>query len=289
MSDVPATGQGAPHRSSSEPAPVDRVSPVSNETIIVERDAGVVTVTLNRPERKNAGNGLMWRELSDTFTDVARRREDRVLVLTGAGGAFCSGADIADPAGVSGNPQDPHLVRMQFFGQVILALHRIPQPTIAKIRGIAAGAGMGLALACDLTVASDNARFSEIFSRRGLSVDGGSSWLLPRLIGLHRAKELAYFADILSADEAHELGILNRVVDDRELDAFVHGWAQRLAAGPPLALSMTKMLLNNAMSVTMQQALDDEARCQTVNFFTEDTAEAMRAFAEKRDPEFKGR
>jgi len=262
---------------------------VSTETIIVERAEGIVTVTLNRPERKNAGNGLMWQELIDMVGEVARRREDRVVVLTGAGGAFCSGADIADPSGVSGDPADPHLVRMRFFGQVMLALHRLPKPTIAKVRGIAAGAGMSLALACDLTVASDNARFSEIFAKRGLSVDGGSSWLLPRLIGLHKAKELAYFADILSAQEAADVGLVNRVVPDAELDAFVGEWARRLAAGPPIALSMTKALLDNAMSVTMAQALEDEARCQTVNFFTEDTAEAMRAFAEKREPNFKGR
>src|SRR5579863_5450282 len=163
----------------------------------------------------------MWQEMHDTFSDVARRREDRVVVITGAGGAFCSGADIADPNGVSGDPEDPHLVRMRFFGQVILGLHRLPKPTIAKIRGIAAGAGMSLALVCDLTVASDTARFSEIFAKRGLSVDGGSSWLLPRLIGLHKAKELAYFADILSAREADEIGLINRVVPDDELDAFV--------------------------------------------------------------------
>jgi enoyl-CoA hydratase/carnithine racemase len=262
---------------------------VSNQTIIVERDGGVVTVTLNRPERKNAGTGLMWQELLDTFAEVRRRRDDRVVVITGAGGAFCSGADIADPSGVSGDPTDPHIVRMQFFGQVMLALHDLPKPTIAKIRGIAAGAGMSLALGCDLTVASDNARFSEIFARRGLSVDGGSSWLLPRLVGLHKAKELAYFADILSAAEAASYGLLNRVVADDELDAFVDGWAQRLAQGPPLALAMTKSLLDRSMSVTMAQALEDEARCQTINFYSEDTGEAMRAFAEKREPRFTGR
>jgi enoyl-CoA hydratase/carnithine racemase len=262
---------------------------VSTETIIVERDDGVVTVTLNRPERKNAGNGLMWQELYATFSEVARRREDRVVVVTGAGGAFCSGADIADPRGVSGDPEDPHIVRMRFFGQVMLALHKLPKPTIAKIRGIAAGAGMSLALGCDLTVASDNARFSEIFARRGLSVDGGSSWLLPRLVGVHKAKEIAYFADTLSAQEADGYGLLNRVVPDDELDAFVDTWARRLAQGPPLALSMTKTLLDNSMSVTMAQALEDEARCQTINFYSADTGEAMRAFAEKREPRFHGR
>ena len=262
---------------------------MANETIIIERADGVVTVTLNRPERKNAGNGLMWKELYDAFAEVAQRRDDRVVVLTGAGGAFCSGADITDPGGVSGDPEDPHLVRMRFFGRVMLALHELPKPTIAKVRGIAAGAGMSMALGCDLIVASDNARFSEIFARRGLSVDGGSSWLLPRLVGLHRAKEIAYFADILSADEAASYGFVNRVVTDEELDAFVDDWARRLATGPPVAVAMTKSLLNNGTSVTMAQALEDEARCQTINFYSDDTAEAMRAFVEKREPEFKGR
>jgi enoyl-CoA hydratase/carnithine racemase len=259
------------------------------ETIIVERDAGIATVTLNRPERKNAANGQMWVELRDLFYEVAHNRDDRVLVVTGAGGAFCSGADIGDPKGVSGDPDDPHLVRMQFLGEVMLALHEVPKPTIAKVRGIAAGAGLSLGLGCDLVVSSDNARFSEIFSRRGLSVDGGSSWLLPRLVGMHRAKEIAYFADILSAAEAFDFGLVNRVVPDAELDSFVDDWARRLAAGPPLALAMTKKLLHEGSRLTMAEALENEARCQTVNFSTHDTTEAMRAFAEKRDPVFKGR
>src|SRR5580704_11271771 len=198
------------------------------ETILIKRDDGVVNVTLNRPERKNAANGQMWLELRDLFYEVAHNRQDRVLVLTGAGGAFCSGADISDPKGVSGDPSDPHLVRMQFLGEVMLALHDVPQPTVAKVRGIAAGAGLSLALGCDLVVAGEDARFSEIFARRGLSVDGGSSWLLPRLVGMHRAKELAYFAQTLSAEEAVSLGLVNRLVADDEIDAFVDDWARRL-------------------------------------------------------------
>jgi 2-(1,2-epoxy-1,2-dihydrophenyl)acetyl-CoA isomerase len=261
---------------------------VTLETIIVERDAGVVTVTFNRPDRKNAGNGMMWQEFYATLQEVSRNRADRVVVVTGAGGAFCSGADIGDPKGISGDPDDPPLTRMQFFGTVMSALFDLPKPTIAKIRGIAAGAGLSLALCCDLTVASSTARMSEIFTKRGLSVDGGSSWLLPRLVGLHRAKELAYFADTLSAEEALAFGLVNRLVADDEIDAFVDDWARRLAAGPPLALSMTKKLLNNSGAVSMAQALEDEARCQTVNFATSDTREAMRAFAEKRDPHFTG-
>ncbi len=261
---------------------------MTGETIIVDRDAGVVTVTLNRPERKNAANGTMWQELYATFEEVTRRRDDRVLVVTGAGGAFCSGADIGDPKGISGDSDDHPLTRMRFLGSVMLALYDLPKPTIAKINGIAAGAGLSLALCCDLTVMSSTARVSEIFSRRGLSVDGGSSWLLPKLIGLHRAKELAYFADTRSADEASSVGLVNRVVAEDQIDAFVHDWATRLAAGPPLALSMTKKLLNNGAAVSMAQALEDEARSQTVNFSSGDTREAMRAFAEKRDPRFTG-
>lgn len=266
------------------------MSPVPDlETLVVDRAGGVVTVTLNRPERKNAGNKQMWRDLLEVLAAVTHDPADRVLVLTGAGGAFCSGADIADPSGVAGRPSDPHLVRMRLFGEAMLALHDLPKPTIAKVRGIAAGAGCSMALQCDLVVASDTARFSEIFSRRGLSLDGGSSWLLPRLVGMQRAKELAYFADVLSAAEASDFGLVNRVVADAELDAFVDGWATRLAAGPPLALSMTKRLLHSGSLVGMAQAIEDEARSQTVNFGTEDTAEAMRAFAEKRDPRFEGR
>lgn len=255
------------------------------ETLLVERADGVVTVTLNRPEKKNAVNAVMWNELLAVFEEIALDDGDRVLVLTGAADAFCSGADLVDPA------RDGHhgLVRMRHIGDVALRLHRLAKPTIAKVNGVAAGAGCNLALGCDLVVASDTARFSEIFARRGLSIDFGGSWLLPRIVGMHRAKELAFFADIISAKEAADFGLVNRVVPAGELDAFVHDWARRLAAGPPLALSMTKTMLNNAFAVSMDQALEDEARSQSVNFATDDTAEAMLAFVEKREPRFTGR
>jgi 2-(1,2-epoxy-1,2-dihydrophenyl)acetyl-CoA isomerase len=139
-----------------------------------------------------------------------------------------------------------------------------------------------------LIVASDRARFSEIFARRGLTIDLGASWLLPRLVGLHRAKELAFFADIVDAAEAERMGLVNRVVAHAELDAFVASWAERLAAGPPLALSMTKRLLDNSDQLTLAQALEAEAQAQIVNFGTRDTAEAMAAFVEGREPRFRG-
>jgi len=256
------------------------------ETLLVDRAPnGVVTLTLNRPERKNAMNAAMFNELLAVFREVDASTSDRVLVITGAGDAFCSGADLGD----RGSDTRPALARLHWVADIALALHRIPKPVIAKVNGVAVGAGMNLALGCDLIIASDNARFSEIFARRGLSIDFGGSWLLPRLIGMHRAKELAFFADIISAKEAAELGLVNRVLPASQLDAFVADWADRLAAGPPPALSMTKRLLTNSFTTTMDEALEAEGLAQSVNTATEDTAEAIRAFLEKREPRFKGR
>lgn len=259
------------------------------ETLIVERKDGVVTVTMNRPERKNAANGRMLRELQETFTEVEDRTEDRVLVLTGAGGAFCSGADLSDPDGPASDPTRAGLVRMRRLGDVALALHRLNKPTIAKVEGVAVGAGFSLALGCDLVVCSEKARLSMIFAKRGLSLDNGASWLLPRLVGLHRAKEIALFGGMWSGQEAMSIGLVNRALPSEELDAFVDAWATELAAGPPLALSMTKTLLNASSMASMEQALEDEARSQALNFSTQDTAEAMSAFQEKREPLFIGR
>jgi 2-(1,2-epoxy-1,2-dihydrophenyl)acetyl-CoA isomerase len=257
------------------------------ETIEIARSEGVVTVTLNRPAKKNAVNATMWDELLAAFREVATNADDRVLVITGAGGAFCSGADLSPSEGDA--PRPHQLTAMRHVNDVALALHRLPQPTIAKVPGVAAGAGANLALGCDLIVASDQARFSEIFARRGLSLDFGGSWLLPRLIGLHKAKELAFFTEIIDAKEAEALGLVNRVVPDGQLDAFVDDWARRLAAGPPIALAQTKRMLNSSFEVSLERALDEEGAAQTVNFSTEDTAEAMAAFLEKRSPEFRGR
>lgn len=172
---------------------------------------------------------------------------------------------------------------------VVMALARLPQPTIAKVRGVAVGVGCNIAFGCDLVVASETARFSQIFSKRGMSLDGGGSWLLPRRVGMHRAKELAFFADIISAAEADRLGLVNRVLPDTEVDAFVADWVQRLLALPPIALAQSKRLLNNSMNVTLEEALDDEGVAQTVNFSTKDTPEAIAAWIEKRNPVFKGR
>jgi enoyl-CoA hydratase/carnithine racemase len=262
------------------------------ETLIVERADGVVTVTLNRPEKKNAINGPMWRELIDVFEEVADTPSDRVLVITGAGDGFCSGADLSPGDNPDLATQDGGIGstfrQMRVVGRAALRLHQLPQPSIAAVNGVAAGAGLNLALGCDLIVASERARFSEIFSKRGLNVDFGGSWLLPRLVGLHKAKELVFFADIIDAVEAERIGIVNRVVPADDLAKVAGELATRLAALPPIQLSISKKLLNQSFSVSMADALEFEDTAQAMNFASKDTSEAMLAFLQKREPKFTG-
>jgi enoyl-CoA hydratase/carnithine racemase len=256
------------------------------ETLNVSRVGGVVTVTLNRPERMNALTGAMLEELGSALEEVACRAHDRVLVLTGAGGEFCSGADLsgADRPTIGDAPSALELVRR--MGDVALSLHRLAKPTIAKVDGVAVGAGLGLALACDLVVASERARLSMIFVRRAMSPDCGTSWLLPRLVGTSKAKELAFFGEIVDAETALRLGLVNRVVPQGDLDTAVGVWAAKLAEGPALALSTGKTLLDSAWSSSFADALEHEAVCQSVNFAGTDVREAMAAFVEKREPHF---
>ena len=261
------------------------------ETITVERAEGVVTVTLNRPRKKNAMTPTMWVELLEVFDQVEADRADRALVITGAEDAFCSGADLTegaageeDAGGVAAS-----LERMQLVSRCALRLHELRTPTLAAVNGVAAGAGLNLALGCDLVVASDRARFSEIFSKRGLSVDFGGSWLLPRLVGLHRAKELVFLADIIDAAEAERIGLVNRVVPEAEFAGVVADLAARLAALPPIQVANSKRLLNQSSSVSMAEALEAEGLAQALSFQTRDTIEAILAFVQKRDPRFEGR
>jgi enoyl-CoA hydratase/carnithine racemase len=263
------------------------------DTLLFERDQpGVATLTFNRPEKKNAINNTMWRELLGVLDAVEDDAEIRVLVLTGAGDAFTSGADLGRDAlgevAEGGGGFGRSVRSMRIVGRVALRLHELHTPTIAAVNGVTAGAGCNLALGCDLIVAADTARFSEIFARRGLALDGGGSWLLPRLVGLHRAKQLAFLADIVSAKEAEQLGLVNWVVPAGELPAFVADLAGRIAAQPPVQVQMIKRQLNQSFSVSMAEALEFEDLVQAANFGSRDTAEAMRAFLERREPRFTG-
>ena len=183
------------------------------EPVLCSTDTdGVRTLTLNRPSRKNAINPQLWEELADALRVAARDTELRALVITGAGGAFCSGADISTPEDI--HPRH----KLRRLTEVALALHELTVPTIAKVTGVAVGAGWNLALGCDFVVATPESRFCQIFADRGLSVDLGGSWLLPRLVGLQQAKYLAFFGDVIEAHEAKEIGLVTRVVPHTELD-----------------------------------------------------------------------
>lgn len=214
---------------------------------------------------------------------AAARDDLRALVITGAGGAFCSGADISTPEDI--HPRH----KLRRLTDVALALHDLTIPTIAKVTGVAVGAGWNLALGCDLVVATPESRFCEVFSKRGLSVDLGGSWLLPKLVGLQQAKRLVLLAETIDADEARSLGLVTWVKLADEIDEFVSDLAGRLAAGSPVALAQSKGLLNDGADATLREALANEARAQPGNFATADSIEAYAAFAEKREPAFTGR
>lgn len=255
-------------------------------TLVVERTDGIVRVTLNRPEKKNAITSEMWDGLYEAFTEIAANRDDRVLVVTGAGDAFCSGVDF----GASGMPRDlgGQLAYMRRVARGALALHELRIPTIAAVNGAAVGAGCNLALGCDLVVAVSSARFSEIFSQRALSPDFGGTWLLPRLVGMRRANELALLAEMVSAEEALGIGLVNRVVAAGDLDVEVDRMATRLAGFAPIPLAHTKDLLRQSWSSSMAEALENECRAQVLNNSTKDAAEAVRAFRDRRPPVFTG-
>ncbi|HJM99350.1 MAG TPA: enoyl-CoA hydratase [Acidimicrobiales bacterium] len=257
------------------------------EEIQVNQTENIATVIINRPEVKNAVTAPMWDELRDVFVRLGYDDTVRAVIVTGAGSDFCSGADVS--AMGSGTGERIHqLESMRKVGDCCLALFNMPKITIARIPGVAVGAGMNMALACDIVIASDQARFSEIFAKRGLSVDFGGSFLLPRIVGLQKAKELVLLADVISAEEANRMGLVNYVVAPGDLDDKVNEVASKAVSGPPRAIAMSKAMLNRSFSNSLTEALDQEGTSQTFNFTTKDISEAMKAFQEKRSPEFKG-
>src|ERR1700712_2728311 len=241
---------------------------MTSPSLLVDDRDGVRTLTLNRPHRKNAIDGPLWHDLADALRAVGRDDRVRALVLTGAGGAFCSGADIG--TGENIHPR----YKLHRLSDVALALHELAVPTIAKVTGVAVGAGWNLALGCDLVVATPESKFSQIFAKRGLSVDLGGSWLLPKLVGLQQAKRLVMLAETIDAGEAHALGLVTWVQSAGEIDDFVQNLGVRLAAGPPVALAHSKSLLKSGATSTLAEALANEARAQPGNFATVDSGEA---------------
>ena len=258
------------------------------ETLQWDRDDQVVTITMNRPDKKNAMTWVMFEELGRAFETAGADDEVRCVVITGAGEAFCSGADLTDPANLVSSPFELK-DRMRKVHAIARVVMTCPKPTIARVTGIAAGAGCNLALSCDLVVASRDAAFAELFVKRGLVVDFGGSWALTRALPLHRAKELALLGETISAAEAESLGLLNRLCERDEIDAVVKDLSSRLAALPPRTVSLIKENLNRAPERTIEETLEAESIAQALCFASEDTREAVTAWVEKREPRFTGR
>jgi len=251
------------------------------------RDEGPVRrLTIANPGRRNAVPSGQWGRLEELFTEF-EASEQRVLLLTGADGDFCSGADMGSDF-IPGAVIDGYAM-VERVGAAALALHRSSKPTVAAVDGVAAGAGMNLALGCDVLIASDRARFSEIFVRRGLTLDFGGTWLLPRRIGLARAKELALTGRVFEVAEAERLGLVTRVVPAADLDGVASAVARELAAGAPLAQRFIKAGLDRSFEMSFEEALSYEQTAQAVLFSSADFLEGAASFLQKRDPEFRGR
>jgi 2-(1,2-epoxy-1,2-dihydrophenyl)acetyl-CoA isomerase len=254
----------------------------------IEND--VAWVTMNRPEQRNAVNAEMRDELIGVLTDARTNAQVRALVLTATGKGFCTGADLSGPRGQG--PTGPGAGREVMKGssqRLIRALWELEKPVVAAVNGVAAGLGSHLAFASDFVIAANDARFIEVFVRRGIAVDAAGAFLLPRLIGLQKAKELVFFGDDLSSEVALRIGLVSKVVPSDQLAATAREWAERLAKGPTYAIGMSKRLLNRSLESSFETALEEEAMAQSIVTQSEDTREGMMAFMERRAPLFKGR
>lgn len=261
------------------------------KAIQLSRRDGVATIILCRPEKKNALSPEHFARLGACFDEVAAEPEDRVLVLTGQGNDFCAGADLAGSKQIAQRLAQGPVARAQFARENIapaLALHRLPKPTIAAVNGVAVGGGCNLALGCDIVFAAESARFSQIFVNRGLALDYAGTWLLPRLVGLQRAKDIAFRGNVLSAHEAQHLGLVLEVVPDNQLAERVAEYARELAAKPPIALSLIKTGLNRATAWGFEEGLEFEAEAQSTCMGSSDFREAMAAWMQKRAGNYRG-
>ncbi len=267
------------------------------DQLLCDINDGVATFTLNRPEKRNALSSELTPALRAGLHDLELRPDVRCIMITGAGQAFCSGGDVSGMGGAAPadtdapKPTQADRVRTLQHGQntLTLRMQQLDKPLLAALPGAAAGAGLSIALACDLRVASRSAFITTAFRNIGLSGDYGGSWNLTRLVGVAKAKELYFLSDRLSADEAAALGIVNRVFDDDTFRSDAFEFARRIAHGPTAAIRYMKRNINRAATSDLASALDQEAEYMVRSFQTEDAKEAIRAFQEKRTPEFKGR
>ena len=261
------------------------------ECLLYDVKDRIATLTLNRPERLNALGGTLREDLLDAVTKAGADDEVRVIVITGAGRGFCSGGDVKamnerEKSGEAGG------IREKFVpirDRIVLALRDCPKPIIAAVNGAAAGAGMSMAMACDMRIASSAAKFSQAFVKRGLHPDWGGSWFLPRIVGTAKACELILTGDSIDAQTAMDLGILNAVVAPEALMDEAYKLAKKIADGPPVAIQLAKRAIYHNMDVDLKAGLEFESFAQNITKETEDYREGVKAFVEKRAPKFSGR
>lgn len=261
------------------------------DEVLHRTDNGVSWITLNRPEAMNA---VTWDQRERVIALLAEASADpavRAVVVTATGKGFCAGADLRGAPASPGERVAGDVARMIRLGaqRLITAVLDCEKPVVAAVNGTAAGIGAHLALACDLVIAAESARFIEVFVRRGLVPDGGGAYLLPRLVGPQKAKELMFFGDAVPAADAERLGLVNRVVPAQELEATAREWAERLAQGPTRALALTKQLVNASLDSGRATALAAEATAQEINMTTADANEGVASFVERRPPKYLGR
>jgi 2-(1,2-epoxy-1,2-dihydrophenyl)acetyl-CoA isomerase len=266
---------------------------MANEHLLAARREGVLHLTLNQPDKLNALSEQMIAGLVEELGRAAQDAEVQCVVVSGAGRGFCSGGDVSrmrdrNEGDAPGLTVEQRMAGLRRAEEVSLMLHELPKPTIAAINGAAAGAGLSIALACDLRIAADSARLITAFARVGFSGDFGGSWLMTRLVGPARAKEFYFLADPIEASQALALGLVNRVVPADALMTETAALAKRIASGPAVAYGYMKANINAALTSDFRTLLDREAVGQTLTGRTEDHKEAVKAFLEKRQPAFKG-
>lgn len=257
------------------------------ETILYERTDAVLKITLNRPDRYNAFTVQLHKDLGDAFKNAAKDDEIRSVILTGAGKAFCSGQDLKE---VKDSPNISLADRLrENYNPNIMRIRNLEKPVICALNGVAAGAGMSLAMACDLRIASDQASLLQAFVNVGLVPDTGSTWMLPRLLGYHKAFEICSTGRPIKAEEALKLNLIDEIVSHEKLESFTMELAMKYAAAPTKSIGAIKRAFNKASSVSLEEAMDYEAYLQEILGKTEDYQEGVVAFNEKRKPQFKGR
>ena len=266
------------------------------ETIILKKEEHIATITLNRPEKLNAMTPQMTDELLAALNDVDEDDEMRALIITGAGRGFCAGADVGGMAGGaekgSESARDAETLRQGLIHsatRVVPKLQKMQKPTIAMVNGVAVGAGFDLALACDLRVGSENARFRNAFIKIGLFPGWGGTWLYPRVMGVGKALEYLFTGDFIEAKEAERLCVLNRLVPAEELKKETMALAQAIADGPPIAMRLTKLQVYKGLEMDLETALQVAAACETITLSSEDHKEGVAAFREKRPAKFQGK